>query len=159
MRVDALTRALTILGIAALWCVTLLAARGAAAEPATDKVVAVKAGRLFDGTGDNYREGTLVIIKGQRIEAVGKAGEVSIPAGAEMIDLSDAVVLPGLIDCHTHLGGRADRFDEIYKFKNTPNHSAFAAVLNARKTLERRVYHRPRRRLATVPGGRLARRH
>ena len=27
---------------------------------------------------------------------------------------------PGLIDCHTHLGGRADRFDEIYKFKDTP---------------------------------------
>ena len=45
-------------------------------------------------------------------------------------------MLPGLIDCHTHLGSRADRYDEINKFKDTPFHSAFAAVLNAKKTLE-----------------------
>ncbi len=45
-------------------------------------------------------------------------------------------VLPGLIDAHTHLSSRADRYDEINKFKDTPNHGAFAAVLNARKTLE-----------------------
>ena len=45
-------------------------------------------------------------------------------------------MLPGLIDCHTHLGSRADRYDEIYKFKDTPFHSAFAAVKNAETTLK-----------------------
>ena len=98
--------------------------------------IAIKAGRLFDGTGDAARRDQVILIKGDRIKAVGPAGEVAIPEGARVIDLSGSFVLPGLIDCHTHLGSRADRFDEINRFKDTPFQSAFAAVLNARKTLE-----------------------
>ena len=47
-----------------------------------------------------------------------------------------AALLPGLIDCHTHLGSRADRYYEIYDFKSTPFDHAFSGVVNARKTLE-----------------------
>ena len=96
----------------------------------------VKAGRLLDGVSADYQRDMVVVIEGDRIKSIEQADAVTIPAGAVTLDLSTATVLPGLIDCHTHLGGRADRFDEIYKFKDTPNHSAFAAVLNARKTLD-----------------------
>ena len=41
-----------------------------------------------------------------------------------------------MIDCHTHLGSRADRYNEIYNFKDTPFDHAFSGVINARKTLE-----------------------
>lgn len=109
-----------------------------AADPATKpNTVVVKAGRLFDGTGDAYREGPqTIVIEGERITAVGPSGQVKVPEGAEVVDLSEAAVLPGLIDCHTHISGRADRYDEVLKFKDTPFHRAFAAVKHAKITLE-----------------------
>jgi imidazolonepropionase-like amidohydrolase len=100
------------------------------------KVVVVKAGRLFDGSSDTTRADQVIVIEDERVKAVGPASEVKVPEGARVIDLSGATVLPGLIDCHTHLGSRADRYDEVLKFKDTPFHKAFAAVKNAKITLE-----------------------
>ena len=114
----------------------LLAASISSSADAPSKTVYIIAGRLFDGSGDTTLDRRVIVVEGERIKAVGPASDLPIPAGAELIDLSKATVLPGLIDAHTHLGSRADRYDEIYKFKDTPNHAAFAAVLNARKTLE-----------------------
>jgi imidazolonepropionase-like amidohydrolase len=82
------------------------------------------------------RDNVVIVVQDDRIQSVAAAVSVTIPAGATVIDLSKATVLPGLIDCHTHLGARADRYDEIYSFKDTPFQSAFAAVINARATLE-----------------------
>ncbi|MDR3635430.1 MAG: amidohydrolase family protein [Isosphaeraceae bacterium] len=104
--------------------------------PAAAPVIAVRAGRLLDGTGEAARTEQVILIEGPRIKAVGPAGSVAIPDGAEVIDLSGATVLPGLIDCHTHLATRADNFSEINKFKRTPFTAGFAAVVHARKTLD-----------------------
>ncbi|HEV2022166.1 MAG TPA: amidohydrolase family protein [Terriglobales bacterium] len=123
--------------ISVLFFLTVLSpAQQAPAEKAAPKITYIKAGRLFDGTGDAVREKMVIVVADERIQSVGTAADTPIPAGATVVDLSLATVLPGLIDCHTHLGARADRYDPIYDFKDTPFQSAFAGVLNARTTLE-----------------------
>lgn len=118
---------------------TIASAQQPAKTPANKpaaKITYIRAGRLFDGTGDKARENMVIVVQDDRIQSVAPASSTSVPSGATVIDLSRATVLPGLIDCHTHLGSRADRYDEIYNFKDTPFQSAFAAVVHARKTLE-----------------------
>lgn len=103
---------------------------------APPKLTYILAGRLFDGTSDNARENVAIVVEGDRIKAVTSAADMRVPAGAQAIDLTQATVLPGLIDCHTHLSDRADRYNEIYKFKDTPFTQAYFSVGNARRTLE-----------------------
>jgi len=65
-------------------------------------VTAVRAGRLVDPEHGRVETNQIVLVDGEKIVAVGK--DVAIPAGANVIDLSDLTVLPGLVDAHTHLG-------------------------------------------------------
>ena len=91
----------------------------------------IRAAHLFDGAAE--RHDVVIQIEGDRIKAVG----ATVPPGARVIDFGPAfTVLPGLIDCHVHLSNRADHFDPIWAFKDTPMQQAFAAVVNARRTLE-----------------------
>src|SRR3954463_600164 len=116
---------------------SLLALSQAKTEPQpAKKVVVLKASRIFDSSAGKYVTGQAIVVEGDRIQRLAAAAGFELPAGAEMIDLGSATLLPRLIDCHTHLGSRADRYDEIYDFKDTPFQSAFAGVMNSRKTLE-----------------------
>jgi imidazolonepropionase-like amidohydrolase len=71
--------------------------------PPADRTVAVRAGRLFDSTTGQMLTKQVVIVAGERITDVGPEGQVRIPTGVPVIDLSQATVLPGLIDAHTHM--------------------------------------------------------
>jgi imidazolonepropionase-like amidohydrolase len=66
-------------------------------------VVAIRAGRLFDSKAGRMLPRQTVILTGDRISDVGPEAQVKIPSGAQVIDLSQATVLPGLIDAHTHM--------------------------------------------------------
>jgi imidazolonepropionase-like amidohydrolase len=99
-------------------------------------VVYVKAGHLFDATSDNLRDNVVLVVEGERISKVAAAAEIKIPVDAKVVDLSNDWVLPGLIDCHTHLEARADRYDPINEVKDTPFMGGFNGVVNADKTLQ-----------------------
>ena len=103
--------------------------------PPPPKITYIKAGRLFDATSDAVRNNVVIVVEGNKIKSIGSAGDIKIPAGANIIDLAHDTVLPGLIDCHTHLGSRADRYNPIYDFRDSPFQGAFNGVVNARKTL------------------------
>ena len=71
--------------------------------PPAPRVVAVRAGRLFDSKTGQMLARQVVLLSGERITEVGPEAQVKIPAGVPVIDLSQATVLPGLIDAHTHM--------------------------------------------------------
>ena len=94
----------------------------------------IKAGRLIDPDSGSVLTDQRIVIVGKKIIAVGPA--VAIPADAKIVDLSGMTVLPGLIDCHTHLAdGKEDNGDPLSVLKKTASQLVLESVPNARKTL------------------------
>ena len=73
--------------------------------------VAIVGGKLIDGTGRPPTENSTIIIQGRKFTAAGTAGEIAVPAGAQVIDVTGKTVLPGFIDGHGHL---EDFHGELY---------------------------------------------
>jgi imidazolonepropionase-like amidohydrolase len=91
---------------------------------------AVHAQHLIDGRSSAARGSSWVVISGDTIESV----QAAAPAGLEVIELGDATLLPGLIDCHTHLASRVG-LPRADRFKSTAARSAIAGVNNCRNAL------------------------
>jgi imidazolonepropionase-like amidohydrolase len=98
---------------------------------------AVKAGKILDVRTGHYLTDEIIWIEGERIKAIGKAADISrqLPAGTKFIDLSDATVLPGLIDCHTHLT-YAPYLQGLAGVRVSFPREALLGARNARVTLE-----------------------
>src|SRR5208283_1416364 len=82
----------------AVFSVSVCVAQQAATAP---KTVVVRAGRLLDVKTGKTLTNQTIIIQGDKIASVGP--DVQVPAGAQVVDLPNATVLPGLIDAHTHI--------------------------------------------------------
>src|SRR6266849_762880 len=89
-----------------------------------NQLVAIRAGRLFDARSGRMLANPVIVVRGERIAEVG-AG-VPVPAGATMLDLGSATVLPGMIDGHVHLNLNAP---------NPPAKRALIALANAQVDL------------------------
>jgi imidazolonepropionase-like amidohydrolase len=71
--------------------------------PSAPGTTVIRAGRVFDSKSERMLTRQVVVIQGEKIIDIGPDGQVKIPAGATLLDMSNATVLPGLIDAHTHM--------------------------------------------------------
>ena len=97
------------------------------------KRIAIKAGRLIDTKTGAVTNNAFILIEGDKITAVGP--NVTVPSEIEVIDLKDKTVLPGLIDCHTHITSQPGNYYEDI-FRKSPIDVAVLAHVYARRTLE-----------------------
>ena len=111
-----------ILALLLLLCATLQA-----------QVVAIKAGKLIDTDAGAVLNNQIILVKNGKIDAVGP--NLSIPSDARVIDLSGMTVLPGLIDCHTHLTDSYADSDPLSELRKTSAVDAFASIPNAKSVL------------------------
>ena len=130
-----------------LWFLALIAlftlqlsAQSNSTSASPSVVTVIRAGTLIDPLANQPKRDQVIIIRGNRIESVGSASSVQVPPGAKVIDLSQATVLPGLIDSHTHIFLQGEVPDQggydIQLLKYQISYRAARATVAARRALE-----------------------
>jgi len=117
---------------------TSFAQGGGGAQPSAQpkRTIVIKAARIFDGKNERLTTPGVIVVSDGRIQSLGVNAQ--IPAGAEVIDLGEATLLPGFMDAHTHITFEATddwKQDELDSFKKTVPEQALDATVHARKTL------------------------
>jgi len=105
-------------------------------QPPATGVIALRAARLFDGKADAAIADAVVIVQGSRISAAGS--RLPVPAGAQVVDLGDATILPGFIDAHTHVTDESSddwNADTVAGLRRTVPEATLRAAEFARRTL------------------------
>lgn len=111
---------------------SLLAAPALALAQPAAALTAIRCGRFFDGRTLTLQDNVTIVVAGNRIREAGKS--VTVPAGAKVIDLSKATVMPGLVDAHTHMFLHGTPYDEAM-FKRSLQYRAIWSTVAARQTL------------------------
>ncbi len=105
-----------------------------AAPPSAPVTTVIRAGKFIDVETGKVLANQVIVVRDKKIVSVGE-GDTAIPNGAMMIDLSHMTVMPGLIDCHTHLVGDATDTDPVSELRKTSAVRAFESIPNAKVTL------------------------
>ncbi len=98
-------------------------------------VQAIRCGTLFDGTGADPTRHAVLLVDDGRITAAGVAATTAIPPGAEVVDLGDRFVMPGLVDAHSHISIVPGLGDQIGQLRQGPVPQALRATANLRRDL------------------------
>lgn len=98
-----------------------------AAVEATEGVIAFVGGRVIDGSGGDPIDGALILVRDGRIDAIGPAAAMTVPAGIETVDLSGRIIIPGLINAHGHVGDTLGLEAGHYSEQNVLDHLALYA--------------------------------